>query len=75
MEVERGVPLPHQARRVSKYRLPLGEMEVGDSFYLTVKEDNVFASVRSLISRYGKTFGRRYATRVQDGGFRVWRIE
>ena len=75
MEVERGVPLPRQTPRVSKYRFPLGEMEIGDSFFVEAKDGSFLNSARSLISRYGKTFSRRFATRVRDNGFRVWRIE
>jgi len=75
MELERGVPFPSQSLRVSKYKFPLGEMEIGDSFFVEVKTDQFLNSARSLISRYGKTFSRRFATRVMDNGFRVWRIE
>jgi hypothetical protein len=75
MELERGVPFPAQSLRVSKYKFPLGEMEIGDSFFVEVKTDSFLNSARSLISRYGKTFSRRFATRVVDNGFRVWRIE
>jgi len=75
MEVERGVPFPTQSLRVSKYRFPLGEMEIGDSFFVESREGSFLNSARSLISRYGKTFNRKFATRVVDNGFRVWRIE
>ena len=74
MEIERGVPLTLR-NRVTKYRFPLGEMEVGDSFFFEPKSDGFLNSARSLISRYGKTFSRKFATRVVDGGIRVWRIE
>jgi hypothetical protein len=74
MEVERGVPFPSTSK-VSKYRFPLGEMDIGDSFFVEAREGLFLNSARSLISRYGKTFGRRFATRVLAGGFRVWRIE
>jgi len=75
MEVERGVPFPSQSLRVSKYKFPLGEMEIGDSFFVEIKTDSFLNSARSLISRYGKAFSRKFATRVVDNGFRVWRIE
>ena len=75
MELERGVPFPSQSLRVSKYKFPLGEMEVGDSFHVEVKSVTFLNSARSLISRYGKAFSRKFATRVVDDGFRVWRIE
>ena len=74
MELERGVPLTGR-HRVTKYRLPLGEMELGDSFLFEPKGEGVLNTVRSLISRYGKTFKRKFATRMVDGGMRVWRIE
>ena len=75
MEVERGVPFPNTSMRVSKYRFPLGEMDVGDSFFVEATAATFLNSARSLISRYGKTYCRKFATRVVDGGFRVWRIE
>jgi hypothetical protein len=74
MEVEKGVAFPSTSK-VSKYRFPLGEMDIGDSFFVEAREGSFLNSARSLISRYGKTFSRKFATRVVDGGFRVWRIE
>ena len=74
MEVERGVPFPVTSK-VSKYRFPLGEMDIGDSFFVEAREGSFLSSASSLISRYGKTYSRKFATRVVDGGFRVWRIE
>jgi hypothetical protein len=75
MEVEKGVPFPSHGPRVSKYRFPLGEMEIGDSFFVEVKSMTFLNSARSLISRYSREFNRKFATRTMDGGFRVWRIE
>jgi hypothetical protein len=75
MQIEKGVPFPNRAPRVSKYRFPLGEMDVGDSFFVSVKDDSFLNSARSLISKYGRVFKRKFATRMMDDGLRVWRIE
>jgi hypothetical protein len=53
-------------------------MEVGDSFFVAYGDMDVksfLQTSRSLISRYGKMYGRKYATRRLEDGFRVWRIE
>lgn len=77
MRIETGVPIPSYTRP-TKYRFPLGEMEVGDSFFVewpSSGREKFLATARSLISRFGRTYGMRFATRALDDGVRVWRID
>jgi hypothetical protein len=77
MDIEAGVPIPATIRS-RRYRFPLDDMEVGDSFFVEFASgdrEKFLASARSLISRFGRNYGKRYATRSQEDGFRVWRID
>jgi hypothetical protein len=77
MQIEAGVPIPSYTRP-SKHRFPLGDMEIGDSFFVEWgrgDQAKFLATARSLISRFGRVYGMRFATRIQEGGFRVWRID
>ena len=78
MQIEPGVPMRGYTTRPPKYRFPLAEMEVGDSFFVSYGDmdaKSFLQTSRSLISRFGKAYARKYATRRLDDGFRVWRIE
>ena len=78
MQIEPGVPMRGYTTRPPKYRFPLAEMEVGDSFFVAyggMDAKSFLQTSRSLISRFGKAYSRKYATRRLEDGFRVWRIE
>lgn len=68
MKIEKGVPMPKN-KRATKY--PFAEMEVGDSFY--VEPDN--GSIHAAASWYGKRNNKKFATRKEGEGRRIWRIE
>lgn len=73
--IEQGVPIP----RLAPHRLyPFGDMDVGDSFFIALKEGEFKAmtirKVRSAASYYGRRNGKKYVTRRVSGGLRVWRI-
>jgi hypothetical protein len=72
-KIERDVPLPLTLAE----RMPLEEMEVGDSFFAAVPEGkNYFRSqIASAITTYSRNTQRRFTVRKVDGGVRVWRIE
>ena len=74
MYVQPRVPQLPPAR--DKY--PFARMEVGDSFFVEwpkTGKEKFLATARSLISRFGRTYGMRFATRALDEGVRVWRID
>lgn len=66
-KIEEGVPLKS---RLGYNKYPFGEMEIGDSFFSNADR----TLVSSAASWYGKRNGRKYSTRKDGTGFRVWRI-
>jgi len=65
-KIEKNVPIPPIARS-KKY--PILEMEIGDSFYAEGK------SARSSAYCVGARTGRRYVSRPERDGYRIWRVE
>lgn len=77
-KIERGVPIPKVGR---PGRYPFGTMEVGDSFP-TGAEDVITASNGTTASRackaahsWGRPRNKRFASRREGDGFRIWRVE
>lgn len=69
-KIEKGIPLKQRRS------YPFEEMEVGDSFFVGFEEgnpNNVRAAVYSSASSYGSRHNKRFATRIQGDGVRVWR--
>ena len=69
MRIEAGVPIPSYTRP-GKYRFPLADMEVGDSFFL------VGVSMQVVLNanwRAGKRLGWKFVARKEGEGIRVWR--
>jgi hypothetical protein len=69
-EVEDNVPMP---RRGIITELPLGEMEVNQSFRVPSEKAG---AVRSVLSEAGKEMNRKFSYRADgsDGAIRVWRV-
>jgi len=71
MIIEKNIPIP------TKNKYPLLDMEVGDSFFVSVEAGDLPKTrtrLNTAISRKGNT-GRAFITRSVDGGLRVWRTE
>lgn len=71
-EIEKGVPIPPQAKGIRKYPLP--NMEPGDSFAVSMKDKGSFhSSIQKWKERHPE---QKWTSRTQpDGSLRVWRIE
>lgn len=69
IKIDKKVPLP-QPRSSSK-RYPLADMKVGDSFWVPAEEVN---SARSAASQHGARNNKKFTTRAEDDGLRVWRV-
>ena len=57
IKIESGVPLPKRAHKIPLPDLPLGQMEVGQSFKLLVTQermDRTLNAVRMKVQRYQK---------------------
>ena len=74
--IEKNIPV---WRHGLKY--PIGEMEIGDSFFVETENDETIRAVQRrivpTILRHAKRLGVRVTTRtVKDpSGVRVWRVE
>lgn len=74
-KIENNVPMPRVRLNVamrSELGLTAMKLEVGQSFLVN---DRPMPSVRSMMSSFGKKFGKRFACRRVDGGVRVWGVE
>jgi hypothetical protein len=69
-EIEKGVEMPPDKRKTSKY--PFEKMEVGDSFFVPEK---TAISLQSTCSLYKQKTGYKFILREVDGGVRIWRSE
>lgn len=69
-KIEKGVPLPKKLSQNARY--PFAEMEVGDSFFIPNAKRLMTAG---SISQYcTKKTGKKFSSRREGNGIRVWRI-
>lgn len=72
-EIQKGVPAPERAKHGRREKYPFRKMEVGDSI-LIPGEDSSHKSGRAA-RKYGAENGKRFCTRSEPAGLRIWRIE
>lgn len=69
IKIDKGIPVPDESRGANgKY--PFADLEIGDSFFVNVKQ----VAVCSSAAGYGKRHNKKFTTRSENGGTRVWRI-
>ncbi|GJH00244.1 hypothetical protein [Paraburkholderia terrae] len=78
-KIEKGIPAPctpENLRTGRKLLYPFAEMKVGDSFLVPETEDirNRADRVKSAASTYSRKHSIRLATKIVEGGVRVWRL-
>lgn len=71
--IDKNVPVPPRiggrpGGRPTKY--PWLDMEIGDSFRTSGKRNSIGAAVAWATKQYG----RKFVTRREDDGVRIWRI-
>jgi hypothetical protein len=76
IEIEQGIPIPNPSRanrrdKVSVFR----RMEVGDSVFVAVKQDRVYARFNRIVKETGAKFTTRKAEKDGVNGTRVWRVK
>lgn len=76
--IEKNVPVVHRNGGAGNARFPLATMEVGDSFHMPWGDQDRLKA-RSVLSNALATFqlrnaGRKFTSRKDDTGVRVWRI-
>ena len=70
-QIEKNVPIP--PRREYKTKYPWDEMDVGDSFYVPNTKSG---SIACGVYRASKRFeGKKFISRSEAGGIRVWRVK
>lgn len=70
VKVEKGIPLP-PIERGRPVKWPFATMEIGESFFM---KGCTKSSVATACNQKGRKFGRKFAMRAGDGGYRVWRV-
>ncbi len=72
IKIDKNVPIPKSGKGTG-FKYPLGEMKVGDSFFV---RDIKIETVSSSVSLYKKKSpGKNFTVRTIEGGVRVWRTE
>jgi len=81
IKVEKNIPIPHTKRENAVNKYPFDQLEPGDSFLMPIhftgeKEADKKAKPRStgVVSYAAHKYKHKYATRLVEGGRRVWRI-
>lgn len=73
-EIVKNRPVAEANRRVSAKEFPFEKMEVGDSFY--IEEGRIERKKFSvMVYSVGKRLGRKFATRGENGGLWVQRVQ
>lgn len=68
IKIDKGIPIP-PSNTGSRY--PFAHMEVGDSFFAETRQSKMTAAARN----WGVRLKRKFVTRKESNGTRVWRIE
>ena len=73
IQIEKNIPVNKFLKRSRSHKYPFRELEVGDSFYVALSEQEINV-LRVLAWRFSKQTGWRFVTKKVDSGVRVWRI-
>ena len=68
--IEKNIPFPEKVKRWHIY--PIGELEVGDSFFVEGKKTSTLGSSIRFHQRNGKIFV--CSNKSKPDGVRVWRV-
>lgn len=74
IKIDKKVPLPPQRRGNQTAKYPWKAMKRGDSFFVKGVPQKRFSSRAAYAARL-IGHGCKFATRVVDGGVRVWRVK
>lgn len=81
IQIERGIPFPVSKRsqkatrsdRGKRMKLPLIDLEVGDSIFVPAELMNR-KNLQVVASKLGGDLKRRFRTKVEASGCRIWRL-
>lgn len=80
-KIDKDVPKPLKRSKGKKANYPFDKMEVGDSFFVSIKEGDNISKVQALVASSAKYYVLRnrldvkFSTRTMVGGVRIWRIK
>lgn len=79
IEIENDIPVPSKCvKRARRAKYPVAELEIGQSFFVTVPPGKTNCQLQNALSGSAhyitKKTGRRFTSRVVEGGVRIWRI-
>lgn len=74
IKIEKGIPIPGNITRRTKY--PFRDMEVGESFFLTDREEpeRTRKRVAAAATMFCANKDYKFKTQVFETGVRVWRV-
>jgi hypothetical protein len=70
MKIEKGIPAP-KGKRGRKPLYPWTDLKIGESF---IALNKTILNFRSMATRAGQAYGRKYKVREEKNGVRVWRV-
>jgi hypothetical protein len=74
MKIDKGIPLPSRGEsntRGAASKYPFRQMEVGDSFFIPSGNPKKLQS--HMYQTYRRYKPMKFATRMVEGGVRIWR--
>ena len=79
--IDKGIPFPVSKRsqkatrsdRGKRMKLPLIDLEIGDSIYVPADLMNR-KNLQVIASKLGCDLGRRFRTKTEASGCRIWRL-
>ena len=74
IQIEKNIPVNKFLKRSRNHKYPFRELELGDSFYVALSEQEINV-LRVLAWRFAKATGWKFVTKRVDSGVRVWRVE
>ena len=72
VEVQKGIKLPPPSKGGPPFVYPWLTMKIGESFLFPIALSRGSASATA--TNAGKRYGRKFAVRKTDDGYRCWRI-
>jgi hypothetical protein len=69
VKIDKGIPLPKKGNTSG---LPFADLNVGDSFFIEGKRPSEVSNLRTYFQKKLKV---KFASRMVDGGTRIWRIK
>jgi hypothetical protein len=70
--IDKNIAIPKLRSMNGESKYPHASLGVGESFFCPTA--NKFDSAYSMARVHGKSTGKRFCCRMENGGFRLWRV-